>query len=400
MSERDVVGESDVAREGGVVRESGVVRGGGVVKEDAAARGTDGVVNPPLVEVRDLEVYFPERSGVLRRHTGDVRAVDGVSFDVYAGETLGLVGESGSGKSTTARAILRLLEATGGTVRFDGVDLTTLDAAALRAARRDMQMVFQDPYASLNPRHTVEEIVREPLDIHGIGSERERGARVAELLELVGLDASHARRYPHQFSGGQRQRVGIARALATSPRLIVADEPISALDVSIQAQIVNLLAELRERFGLTYLFIAHDLAMVRHLSDRVAVMYLGRIVEIGPVDEVFDTPRHPYTRALISAIPVADPVRMAARAHTPLPGDVPSPRDPPPGCRFHTRCPFAVDRCRAEVPELRVPVPVSVSVPPTSGGEGGQHMTGHLAACHRMDELADLISSDKAEKTT
>lgn len=363
---------------------------------------------PPLVEVRDLEVYFPEKTGVLRRHTGDVRAVDGVSFDVHAGETLGLVGESGSGKSTTARALLRLIDATGGSVRFDGTDLATLGAESLRDARRDMQMIFQDPYASLNPRHTVEQIVREPLDIHEIGMPSERTARVSELLDLVGLDATHAGRYPHQFSGGQRQRVGIARALATSPRLIVADEPISALDVSIQAQIVNLLADLRERFGLTYLFIAHDLAMVRHLSNRVAVMYLGRIVEVGDVDSVFDTPRHPYTRALISAIPVADPVRMAARNHQPLEGDVPSPSDPPSGCRFHTRCPFAVALCRAEVPLLQpyadpatagLGTPASASSEADGAGRGGGRDLQHLAACHRVDEIADLTQIKSNEGT-
>ena len=310
----------------------------------------------------------------MRRTVGAIRAVDGVSFDVHAGETLGLVGESGSGKSTTARTILGLEPATAGSVVFGGEELTGASPGTLRAARREMQMIFQDPYASLNPRHTVRRIVREPLDIHGVGTPSAREARVDELLDLVGLEASHADRFPHEFSGGQRQRVGIARALATNPRLIVADEPISALDVSIQAQIVNLLADLRERLGLTYLFIAHDLSMVRYISDRVAVMYLGRIVEVGTSDEVFERPLHPYTRALIRSIPVADPERMATRVHVPVPGDIPSPANPPSGCRFHPRCPFADARCKSEDPVLRQV-------------ESGTRASAHVAACHHIERL-------------
>ncbi len=326
----------------------------------------------PLLQVRDLVKHFPVGGGVLRSDRGAIRAVDGVSFDVAAGETLGLVGESGSGKSTTGRAILRLHEPTSGTVAFDGRELTILDAAALRRERRHLQMIFQDPYASLNPRHTVATIVREPLDVHAVGGDDERRARVDELLELVGLGARWRRRYPHEMSGGQRQRVGIARALATHPRFIVADEPIAALDVSIQAQIVNLMADLKTRLGLTYLFIAHDLSMVRYLSDRVAVMYLGRLAELGPAADLFDRPRHPYTRALVSAIPVPDPALERARARVVLPGDVPSPADPPPGCRFHTRCPFADARCRTEVPAWR-----------DLGGAGAPH----FVACHHADTL-------------
>jgi len=329
-------------------------------------------MSEPLVTVSELKTHFPIRRGLMRRTVGAVRAVDGISFEVYEGETLGLVGESGSGKSTTARTLLGLEPATAGSVHFGGRELTGASAPELRAARRDMQMIFQDPYASLNPRHTVRRIVREPLDIHGVGEPAGRGRRVEELLDLVGLEARHANRYPHEFSGGQRQRVGIARALATNPRLIVADEPISALDVSIQAQIVNLLADLREQLGLTYLFIAHDLSMVRYISDRVAVMYLGRIVEIGTSEEVFERPHHPYTRALIRSIPVADPAEMAARTHPPVSGDIPDPSNPPSGCRFHTRCPFADDRCRAEDP-------VSRSVDPAR--------PGHLAACHHIERI-------------
>jgi oligopeptide transport system ATP-binding protein len=324
------------------------------------------------VEVRDLEKHFPIRRGLLRRQVGAIRAVDGVSFDIHDGETLGLVGESGSGKSTTGRAILRLEEPTAGTVRFQGTDLTGLAPEELRRARRHMQMIFQDPYASLNPRMSVGRILREPLEIHDQGHAGERQARVAALLERVGLDPGVVRRYAHEFSGGQRQRIAIARALATSPRLIVADEPISALDVSIQAQIVNLLADLKEELGLTYLFIAHDLSMVRYISDRVAVMYLGRLAELGTRADVFDRPLHPYTRALISAIPVPDPDRDAARTPMHLEGDVPSPAAPPPGCRFHTRCPFATERCRSEVPAWR---DLGADAP-------------HWVACHHAEELA------------
>jgi len=332
----------------------------------------------PLLEARGLTTLFPIRRGVLRRRVGAVHAVDGVSFDIHEGETLGLVGESGSGKSTTARTLLRLLEPTAGTVRFRGQDLGALRDDRLRATRREMQMIFQDPYASLNPRHTVQRIVREPLDIHRIGTTGARGASVDELLERVGLEARHADRYPHEFSGGQRQRVGIARALATKPSLIVADEPISALDVSIQAQIVNLLQDLKADLGLTYLFIAHDLSMVRHVSDRVAVMVLGRIVEIGSTHEVFGRPLHPYTRALISAIPVADPVRERARVrtHVPLAEDLSDASRPSRGCRFRLRCPIASEQCRLEDPEL-------VAVPRAAGPEtSGTDDDGHRVACH------------------
>ncbi|MEQ9401420.1 MAG: ABC transporter ATP-binding protein [Longimicrobiales bacterium] len=328
----------------------------------------------PLLQVRDLVKHFPIRRGLLQRRTGAVRAVDGVTFDVHPGETLGLVGESGSGKSTTGRAILRLHEPTSGSVRFRGVELTTLGQDEMRRTRRHMQMIFQDPYASLNPRHTVGGTIREPLDVHGVGAPGERADRVAALLERVGLEAGWGRRYPHEFSGGQRQRVGIARALATEPDFLVADEPIAALDVSIQAQIVNLLVELKEALGLTYLFIAHDLAMVRHISDRVAVMYLGRLAELGSRDAVFATPRHPYTRALISAIPIPDPVREARRVRVVLPGDVPNPADPPSGCRFHTRCPFATDLCRNEEPEWR---------------DLGTPDAPHHVACHHAETLPE-----------
>ena len=328
----------------------------------------------PLVEVRDLTKHFPILRGLLRRRVGAVRAVDGVTFDVRRGETLGLVGESGSGKSTTARAVLQLEPPTSGSVRLEGTELVGLPPEELRLLRRHMQMIFQDPYASLNPRMSVRRIVGEPLDIHGIGTPVEREVRVAELLERVGLDGRAGARYPHEFSGGQRQRVGIARALATNPGLVVADEPISALDVSIQAQIVNLLGELKDELGLTYLFIAHDLSMVRHISDRVAVMYLGKLAELGTRDDVFQHPLHPYTRALIAAIPVPDPIQEAARARVPLEGDVPSPAAPPPGCRFHTRCPFAAARCRTEEPAWR----------DLGGGGGG----GHWVACHRAEELS------------
>ncbi len=307
----------------------------------------------PLVEVRDLSLHFPVRQGVWRRQTGTVKAVDGVSFDIAEGETLGLVGESGCGKSSTGRAVLRLAKPTTGQVRFAGEDLGRLSRSDLRLARRGMQMIFQSPFASLNPRLSVGGAIREPLDIHRVGSPAEREARVAELLELVGLDPGASRRYPHEFSGGQRQRIGIARALATSPRFVVADEPISALDVSIRAQIVNLMRDLKDRLGLTYLFIAHDLAMVRHMSDRVAVMYLGRIVEMAGCDELFDRPLHPYTKALLSAIPTPDPDAEAGRIRIVLGGELPSPSNLPSGCRFRTRCPIATTRCAQEDPPLR-----------------------------------------------
>ncbi|MFQ5742219.1 MAG: ABC transporter ATP-binding protein [Acidobacteriota bacterium] len=325
-----------------------------------------------LYEVRDSRKYFPVLRGLFRRQVGAVKAVDGVTFEIYKGETLGLVGESGSGKTTTGRTILQLEEPTRGRVAFGHQELTTMGPAELRSARRHMQMIFQDPYASLNPRIRVGHIIREPLDIHQIGSARSREGRVQELLELVGLNPHFVDRYPHELSGGQRQRVAIARALATSPRFIVADEPISALDVSIQAQIVNLLDDLKGELGLTYLFIAHDLSMVRYISDRVAVMYLGRIVELSATDEIFGNPMHPYTKALISAIPIPDPEREAARQRVTLEGDVPSPANPPRGCRFHTRCLFATEICSQEEPELR------------DLGESG---APRWVACHHAEQI-------------
>ncbi len=302
-----------------------------------------------LLEVRDLVKHFPVTRGlILGKNMGSVRAVDGLSFDVQAGETLSLVGESGCGKSTTGRVILRLIEPTAGNVRFDGEDVFALDKSQLRRLRREMQIIFQDPYASLNPRMTVGEIIGEPLKIHKLAEGEKKSARVRELLEQVGLSAWHERRYPHEFSGGQRQRIGIARALAVEPKLIVCDEPVSALDVSVQAQVVNLLEDLQKRLGLSYLFIAHDLSVVRHVSDRIAVMYLGKIVELAETKAMFAMPRHPYTQALLSAIPVPDPT--APRERLLLEGDVPSPLNPPSGCRFHTRCSHARGRCRVEEP--------------------------------------------------
>jgi oligopeptide/dipeptide ABC transporter ATP-binding protein len=303
-----------------------------------------------LVDVQGLQRYFPIRRGILRREVGAIRAVDDVSIEIKKGETLGLVGESGSGKSTIGRLMLALDTPSNGRVLFRGKNLATLSAEELRLTRQQMQIIFQDPYASLNPRMRVGTIIREPLDIHGIGAKQDRDAKVGKLLAMVGLHASHAKRFPHEFSGGQRQRIGIARALATTPSFIVADEPISALDVSIQAQIVNLLAELREQLQLTYLFIAHDLSMVRHLCTRVAVMYLGKIVEFGGCEDVFSNALHPYTRALIDAIPIPDPV--VARPPVLLRGEIPDPSAPPAGCSFHTRCPLATDLCRREEPGL------------------------------------------------
>jgi oligopeptide transport system ATP-binding protein len=322
----------------------------------------------PLLEVEDLTRHFNVRRGlVLGKTVGVVRAVDGISFTIDRGQTLALVGESGCGKSTTARLVLRLIEPTAGTIRFEGADITDMRGDPLRKLRRRMQIVFQDLFASLNPRMTVGEILEEPLIVHGIGNRVARRARVNQLLGLVGLASYHAQRYPHEFSGGQRQRIGIARALAVEPALVVCDEPVSALDVSIQAQVVNLLKDLQARLGLSYLFIAHDLAVVKHMADRVAVMYLGQIVEIAPKDVLFSEPRHPYTRTLMTAIPRPDPHRHGARQ---LPGgDVPSPMNPPSGCRFHTRCPFVIDRCRAEMPLLR------------------KWSEGHFTACHRAEEL-------------
>ncbi len=305
-----------------------------------------------MLEVQNLRVHFPVKQGVFARVRGHVRAVDDVSLTVAAGETVGLVGESGCGKTTLGRAILRLVEPTGGTIRFAGEDITRLQGAALRAKRRQFQMIFQDPFSSLNPRLTVGESIGEALDLHRLTPTREaRRQRIGELAASVGLDAAHAARFPHEFSGGQRQRIGIARALAVEPQLIVCDEPVSALDVSVQAQVVNLLQDLQRDRGLAYLFISHDLAVVEHLSHRIVVMYLGRVVEAGPAKDLCRTPRHPYTQALISAVPVVDP--DAKRQRIILAGDVPSPIHPPGGCPFHPRCPVAAARCRTEVPSLR-----------------------------------------------
>ncbi|GAB4335449.1 MAG: dipeptide ABC transporter ATP-binding protein [Dehalococcoidia bacterium] len=307
-----------------------------------------------LVDVKDLQVYFPITSGIVfQRKVADVKAVDGITFTVKRGETLGLVGESGCGKSTTGKAILQLERPTGGEILFNGRDLTKMKGRELRRFRRNMQMIFQDPYASLNPRMSVGSIISEPLTIHKLASGREKKERVQHLLQTVGLNPYFANRFPHEFSGGQRQRIGIARALAVEPDFIVCDEPVSALDVSIQAQIINLLQDLQDEFNLTYLFIAHDLSVVRHISDRVAVMYLGHIMELTDRDSIFDEPLHPYTKALLSAVPIPDPAVERKRERIILLGDVPSPIAPPPGCVFHTRCPIAIDECRTRIPEWR-----------------------------------------------
>ena len=326
-----------------------------------------------LVEVERLKVHFPILSGIFQTESGRVRAVDDISFEIKKGETFGLVGESGCGKSTTGRAVIRLRNPTEGIVRFGGQDLMSLKRDELRKMRRRMQIIFQDPYSSLNPRMTVGSIIGEPLETHGLSKGAARMDRVRELLELVGLNPSYTNRYPHEFSGGQRQRIGVARALAVEPEFIVCDEPISALDVSIQAQVLNLLVELREQFGLTYLFIAHDLSVVRHISDRVGVMYLGKLVELGTPDSIYEAPAHPYTRALLSAVPIPDPKAERRRKRVILTGDVPSPANPPSGCRFHTRCWLyerlgRPEQCRTEDPELRT---VAVD---------------HQAACHFAEE--------------
>jgi len=319
----------------------------------------------PLLEVTNLVKYFPIKSGVLiDREVGRVRAVDGVSLTLHEGETLGLVGESGCGKSTLSRAILQLITPTSGSVKFDGQELVGRSPRELRPLRRQMQMIFQDPFASLNPRKRIGQIIGDPMKLHGLADGAQLKRRVQELLDRVGLQAEHFNRYPHEFSGGQRQRIGIARALALEPRLIIADEPVSALDVSVQAQIINLLEDLQREFGMAYLFVAHDLGVVRHVSDRVAVMYLGKIVEHADSDTLYARPRHPYTHALLSAVPIPDPRKNAARERITLEGDVPSPIDPPAGCRFHTRCASATEICRTDEPPLV-----------TDG-------VGHAVACH------------------
>ncbi|MFI9451692.1 peptide ABC transporter ATP-binding protein [Amycolatopsis sp. WAC 01375] len=327
-------------------------------------------MSEPILRVENLVKYFPVRAGILFKRTiGQVKAVDGVSFDLMPGETLGVVGESGCGKSTLAQVLMRLEEPTGGLATFEGRDIFALRGAELRKLRREIQIVLQDPYTSLNPRMTVGDIIGEPFEIHTeVAPKGSRAAKVRELLDVVGLNPEHINRYPHQFSGGQRQRIGIARALALRPKVIICDEPVSALDVSIQAQVMNLLGELQKEFGLSYVFIAHDLSVVRHLSTRVAVMYLGKIVEMGTEEEIYEHPSHPYTQALLSAVPVADPALRGQRQVIRLEGDVPSPLDPPSGCRFRTRCWKAQDICADQVPELI-----------TRSG-------GHLSACHFAEE--------------
>lgn len=337
----------------------------------------------PLVEVRDLKMHFPIFGGLLRRRVGSIKAVDGISFDIMEGETLGMVGESGCGKSTAGRAVLRLYDPTDGSVRIDGEDIGQMTPEALRKKRPTMQMVFQDPQASLNPRMTVAGIIGEPLDEHTNLSAKQKLDRIYELMDAVGLNRNFANRYPHAFSGGQRQRIGIARALALNPKFIVCDEPIAALDVSIQAQVVNLLEELQEKLGLTYLFISHDLSMVRHIADRVAVMYLGKIVELAPAQALYDNPRHPYTEALLSAVPEPDPSLEGTKQRIVLKGDVPSPARPPVGCNFCTRCPKVMDICKSVKPE-------TVEVAPS-----------HFVACHLINQerTSGQTGGTKAEHT-
>ncbi len=332
----------------------------------------------PLVQVRGLKRYFPVRSGLLKRTTGYVKAVDDVTFDIYRGETLGLVGESGSGKTTAGRVAIQLDKATGGSVLFDGTELIGKSTSTLRPLRPRMQTIFQDPQASLNPRMTVASIIGEPLVEHNYGTAEERADRIDELLRLVGLARGHANRYPHEFSGGQKQRIGIARAIALEPEFIVCDEPIAALDVSIQAQVVNLLEELQEQLNLSYLFISHDLSMVRHIADRVAVMYLGKVVELADVDELYDRPLHPYSQALQSAVPVPDPMIERTRERVVLEGDIPSPSNPPSGCRFRTRCPYAKTECETTEPEYREIEP------------------RHWVACHFAEEIRSARDSETA----
>lgn len=331
-----------------------------------------------LLKVEGLKQYFPIKGGFLGRTVNHVKALDGISFTVYEGETVSIVGESGCGKSTTGRAILRLEEPTEGSVTFQGTDLTKISKGEMRKFRKDLQIIFQDPYASINPRQTVASVLNEAMHIQNVLPANQRRARIEELLETVGLRPYQADRYPHEFSGGQRQRIGIARALSVDPKLIICDEAVSALDVSIQAQVLNLLEELQDEYGLTYLFISHDLGVVRHISDRIIVMYLGKIVEIADKTSLFENPQHPYTKALLSAIPVPDP--DAVKNRIVLKGDVPSPIDPPEGCRFHTRCPFATDKCRTEEPLLRT----------TSAMKGG-----HEAACHYIEEIAAGTMTEK-----
>ncbi|MFF3750898.1 ABC transporter ATP-binding protein [Streptomyces sp. NPDC002018] len=347
------------------------------IPEQGAGQVPDGSGPEPLLKVTGLVKHFPITKGVLKRKVGAVQAVDGLSFDVRPGETLGVVGESGCGKSTMGRLITRLLEPTGGKVEFEGRDITHLSAGAMRPMRRDVQMIFQDPYGSLNPRHTIGGIVGTPFKLQGIEPEGGVKKEVQRLLELVGLSPEHYNRYPHEFSGGQRQRIGIARALALNPKLVVADEPVSALDVSIQAQVVNLLDDLQEELGLTYVIIAHDLSVIRHVSDRIAVMYLGKIVELADRSSLYESPKHPYTKALLSAVPVPDPSRRGAKSdRILLKGDVPSPIKPPSGCRFHTRCWKATEICKTTEPPL-------IQLAP-----------GHQAACHHPENAPDQRPQD------